>query len=68
MAKNEKFDDTITIRITGTSTNRFVPEMIEKMFTDYVNAINVMYQQTDASIEITQDYKPKKRKGIFNRG
>ena len=68
MAKNEKFDDTITIRISGVSTNRFVPEMIEKMFTDYVNAINVMYQQTDATIEITQDYKPKKRKGIFNRG
>lgn len=68
MAKNEKFDDTITIRITGRSTNRFVPDMIEQMLKDQVKAVNALYQQTDATIEITQDYKPKKRKGIFNRG
>lgn len=65
MAKNERFDDTITIRIKGRSTNRFVPDMIEKMFKDYVEAINTMYQQTDASIEVTKEVKIKKR--LFGR-
>lgn len=65
MAKNERFDDTITIRIKGRSTNRFVPNMIEQMLKDQVKAINALYQQTDATIEIVHDVKPKK--SILNR-
>jgi hypothetical protein len=66
MAKNERFDDTITIRIKGRSTNRFVPNIIEQILRDQVKAINSLYQQTDATIEIVQDVKPKK--GLFRRG
>lgn len=61
MAKNERFDDTITIRIKGRSTNRFVPDMLADMMINLVKSINMMYQQTDASIHIEQNYKPKKR-------
>ena len=69
MAKNERFDDTIVIRISGRSTNRFVPEMIEQMLKDQVTAINSLYQQTDATIEITHNVEPKtKKKGLFRRG
>ena len=66
MAKNERFDDTITIRIKGRSTNRFVPDMIANMLTQMVKMINITYQQTDATIEITQDVEIKKRK-LFGR-
>lgn len=66
MAKNERFDDTITIRIKGRSTNRFVPNMLEKFLVDYVAMINAMYQQSDATIEVVQDL-PKK-KSFFSRG
>ncbi len=66
MAKNERFDDTITIRIKGRSTNRFVPNMLEKFLEDYVAMINAMYQQSDATIEVVQDL-PKK-KSFFSRG
>ena len=65
MAKNERFDDTITIRIKGNSTNRFVPEMLEKFLTDYVAGINMMYQQTNATIEVTNNLPPKKK--LFGR-
>lgn len=65
MAKNERFDDTIVIRIKGRSTNRFVPNMLEKFLTDWVAMINAMYQQSDATIEVTHDVKPKKR--LFGR-
>lgn len=68
MAKNERFDDTITIRIKGRSNNRFVPNMIGDMLTQMVKMINFTYQQTDATIEITQDVEIKRRKGIFKRG
>lgn len=67
MAKNERYDDTITIRIKGISTNRFVPDMLEKMLRDQIRAINSLYQQTDASIEIVHSL-PKKKKGILRRG
>lgn len=65
MAKNERFDDTITINIKGRSTNRFVPDMIEQMLKDQVTAINSLYQQTDATIEITKNVKVKRR--LFRR-
>ncbi len=68
MAKNERFDDTITIRIKGRSTNRFVPDMIEQMLKDQVRAINSLYQQTDASIEIVSEYPPKKKKSFLGLG
>lgn len=65
MAKNERFDDTIVIRISGRSTNRFVPEMILQMLENQVLAINSLYQQTDASIEITHNIEPKTKKRRF---
>ena len=65
MAKNERFDDTIVIRIKGRSTNRFLPNMLERMLRDQVKAINSLYQQTDATIEVTNNL-PKKRK-LFGR-
>lgn len=69
MAKNERFDDTITIRISGRSTNRFVPDMIEQMLKDQVTAINSLYQQTDATIEIVHNVEPKtKKRRLFGRG
>ncbi len=66
MSKNERFDDTITIRIKGRSTNRFVPDMLEQFLQDYVHAVNMMYQQTDATIEVVQEL-PKK-KSLFGLG
>lgn len=66
MARNERYDDTITIRIKGVSTNRFVPNMLEGFLTDFVKMINQMYQQSDATIEITQDVKIERR-GLFGR-
>ena len=66
MARNERYDDTITIRINGVSTNRFVPNMLEGFLTDFVKMINQMYQQSDATIEITQDVKIERR-GLFGR-
>lgn len=66
MAKNERFDDTITIRIKGRSTNRFVPNMLGDMLTQMVKMINITYQQTDATIEITRDATVKRRK-LFGR-
>lgn len=66
MARNERYDDTITIRIKGTSTNRFVPNMLESFLTDFVKMVNAMYQQSDATIEITQDVKIARR-GLFGR-
>lgn len=68
MAKNERFDDTITIRIKGRSTNRFVPDMIEQMLKDQVRAINSLYQQTDATIEIVHDVPVKKKKSFLGIG
>ena len=66
MARNERYDDTITIRIKGVSNNRFVPNMLEGFLTDFVKMINQMYQQSDATIEITQDVKIERR-GLFGR-
>lgn len=58
MSKNQSFHKEFTLTIKGRSTNQFVPDLIEEMLLSYVNMVNRMYQQTDATLEVV-DLKEK---------
>lgn len=51
MAKNEKFSKTYIVTVQGTSTNGFMPKLIEDMLYAIILSVNLNYKQTKAVIK-----------------
>lgn len=59
MARNRRYHLRYTIEFKGTTTNNFMPKMLQRLFKDLVGSIARGYKQTTAHMEVEDLRKDK---------